>query len=318
MRDAHGPVEGPDPDAGLVLAVLAGTYLVELETQRVECSLAGRLRRGPRDRVVTGDRVTVERLGDGSARIVERRPRRTRLVRRTSHGRGIQVLAANLDRVALAFSAADPDPDPSMLDRLLVLAELSDLEALVVVNKMDLVDATSDALEPFEPVRRAGYPILPTSVRSGRGLEELRSDLTGSVTVLAGPSGTGKSSLLNALLPRAGLRVGQVSERTGRGRHTTVAARLFSLPGGGYLGDTPGLQYAGLPPVAPAALARAFPELRALSGDCRFSDCRHRAEPECAVRRAVDAGRLPDSRYRSYLALLDEVEEGGAAGRGGA
>lgn len=304
------------PAGDRVLGVIAGTYVVEHDEERLECVLAGRLRRGPRDRVVAGDRVVVERLEDGSARIVERLPRRSRLVRRASHGRGLQVLAANLDRVAVVFAAARPDPDIGMLDRLLVLAELSGLEAVVVVNKMDLAPelAPADPLAPFEAVRRAGYSIRPTSARTGEGLSELAGVMAGSVTVLAGPSGTGKSSLLNALVPEIELLVGTVSERTGRGRHTTVAARLYPAPGGGYVGDTPGLQYAGLPDVSAASLSRAFPELRPLLGECRFRDCLHRGEPGCAVRPAV-GDRVPDTRYRSYMALLGELEEQTLPGR---
>jgi len=306
------------PTGDRVLGVIAGTYLVEHGAERLECVLAGRLRQGPRDRVVAGDRVLVERLEDGSARIVERLPRRSRLARHPSHGRGIQVIAANLDRVAVVFAAARPDPDTNLLDRLLVLAELSDLEALVVVNKMDLAPEAvpGDPLAPFEPARGAGYEIRPASVRTGAGLRELAAAIAGRVTVLAGPSGTGKSSLLNALVPEVELRVGSVSERTGRGRHTTVAAHLYPAPGGSYLGDTPGLQYAGLPDVPAPALSHAFPELRPLLHECRFGDCLHRSEPGCAVRRAVDRGQVVDSRYRSYLTLLAELEERAAAGRG--
>jgi ribosome biogenesis GTPase len=309
--------DGVEP--GRVLAILASTYVVERDGEPVECVLAGRLRRGPRDRVVTGDRVMIERLEDGSARIVKRLPRRSRLARRPSHGRGLQVIAANIDLVAIVFAAARPEPDPAMLDRLLVLAELSDLPALVVVNKMDLADETGrpDPLAPFEAARRAGYRLLPTSARTGSGLDDLRQTVSGAITVLAGPSGTGKSSLLNALLPEAELRVASVSQRTGRGRHTTVAARLFPMPGGGYLGDTPGLQYAGLPDVSPAELGRAFPELRKLAGQCRFADCLHRAEPDCAVRQAVEDDHLSRSRYRSYLTLLEEVEARTVTGREG-
>lgn len=308
------------PSGDRVLGVIAGTYLVEHGDERLECVLAGRLRQGPRDRVVAGDRVLVERLEDGAARIVERLPRHTRLVRRPSHGRGVQVLAANLDRVAVVFAATAPEPDASMLDRLLVLAELSGLQALVVVNKMDLAPeiAPADPLAPFEPVRRAGYAVRPASARTGEGTRELADAIAGSVTVLAGPSGTGKSSLLNTLVPEVELRVGAVSERTGRGRHTTVAARLYPAPGGGYLGDTPGLQYAGLPDVPTTALSRAFPELRPLLDGCQFRDCLHRGEPGCAVRGAVETGRVSGGRYRSYLALLSELEErpGPGGGRG--
>ena len=311
---------GPDGPSGRVLSVVAGSYIVEDDDGSLqECVLAGRLRQGPKDRVVAGDRVAVERPAEGGARIIERLPRRSRLVRRAGGGRGMQVIAANLDRLAAVFAVARPHPDLSMLDRLLVLAELSGLAALVVANKMDLADRAADPgdpLAPFQAVRRAGYPVVATSVRTGAGLEELAGELAGRVTVLAGPSGTGKSSLLNALVPDAGRRVAEVSERTGRGRHTTVNATLVPLEGGGYLGDTPGLQVAGLPDPPPEAVARAFPELRDPAGSCRFSDCRHRREPDCAVLEAVETGEVPRSRYESYLRLLREAEEGAVPGGG--
>lgn len=323
------PPTPPDPPAvsaaptssGRVLRVVAGTYLVEIsaeESGTIECVLAGRLRQGPVDRVVAGDRVVVERPGHGGARIIEREPRRSTLARRAGGGRGVQVIAANLDGVAAVLAVARPAPDLSMLDRLLALAELSGLAGLVVANKIDLAGRAgadeTELLEPFEPVRRAGYPVIPTSALSGAGLADLAEATAGRVTVLAGPSGTGKSSLLNALVPEADRRVGEVSERTGRGRHTTVSASLVPLGGGAYLGDTPGLQFAGLPDPAPEAVARAFPELRALEGQCRFANCRHRREPGCAVRDAVEAEEMNRGRYESYLRLLREAEEAASPG----
>ncbi|HKK07466.1 MAG TPA: ribosome small subunit-dependent GTPase A [Gemmatimonadota bacterium] len=320
MSDAATPA-APATWAGRVLGVVAGTYIVEREEGApVECVLAGRLKQGPVDRVVTGDRVTAELLEDGSARIIERLPRRSRLARRAGGGRGLQVIAANLDGVAAVFAAARPEPDLAMLDRLLVLAELSGLAAFIVVNKMDLagdVAGPDDPLAPFRAARDAGYPLFPTSARTGRGLDALAGTLSGRVTVMAGPSGTGKSSLLNALVPEAARRVGAVSERTGRGRHTTVNATLVPLGGGGYLGDTPGLQVAGLPDPDPSEIGDAFPELVAVAEGCRFADCRHRSEPECAVRRAVERGDVARSRYDAYLGLLREAEEAAVPGRRG-
>lgn len=268
--------------------------------------------------VSVGDRVRVERLQDGSCRIRELLPRDSALTRRGVARRREQVIAANVDQVAAVAAVASPEPDFVMLDRLLVLAELNDLAAFIVLNKWDLLDGSADdaactdagRLPPdFVPYRKAGYDVLPTSAARGIGLEELRSRLSDRTTVLAGQSGTGKSSLVNALMPGLQLRVGRVGERSGRGRHTTVAASLFPFAGGGYVADTPGLQVLALWEVDPADLAHAFPELRELAPGCRFTDCRHRQEPACAVREAVEAGELSERRHLSYLALLEEAEE---------
>lgn len=267
--------------------------------------------------MAVGDRVRVERLEDGSCRIQELLSRDSALTRRGVARRREQVIAANVDQVAAVAAVASPDPDFVMLDRLLVLAELNGLGAFVVLNKWDLRDAEVD--EPagtelpgaFAPYGKAGYDVLPTSAKEGVGLEELRSRLSDRTTVLAGQSGTGKSSLVNALMPGLNLRVGEVGERSGRGRHTTVAASLIPFAGGGYVADTPGLQVLALWEIEPADLAHAFPELRERAEGCRFADCRHRQEPACAVREAVEDGELSERRYRSYMALLEEAEEAG-------
>lgn len=293
---------------GRVLRIIGGTYEVDLDDRVVECVLAGRLKQEGKDRVTVGDRVEVELLEDETARLVGVEPRRSKLARRSVSGRREQLIAANVDQLAAVFSATRPEPDLRTLDRLLVLAELNDLDACVVVNKTDLVE-DGRVPEVFAAYPPAGYDVLATSVPAGRGLEALEERLTGRTSVFVGPSGAGKTTLLNRLVPGLDRRVGEVSERAGRGRHTTVNASLIPLPEAGYVADTPGLQYLELWDVGPAELALAFPEFRGPLDACRFTDCRHRDEPGCAVQDAVERGEVAESRYRSYLALLEKAEE---------
>lgn len=297
----------PDHLTGRVLQFTAGVYQVHTSTGIFECSLRGRAKKEAGEPVAVGDLVTVERLEDGSGRIEEVLPRTSRLSRHSMARRREQVLAANVDQVAIVFSAARPDPDVRLLDRLLTVAELHLLPVLIVINKMDLA---TDGRIPAEidAYRSLGYPVLATCVKSGDGLDELRERLSDRVTVFTGPSGVGKTSILNTILPELDLRVGVVGERSGRGRHTTSAGLLIPLPDGGYIADTPGIQHFEPVGVDPADLAHAFRELRPVLGACRFADCRHRAEPGCAVQDAVADGSVSEGRYASYLELLEAAE----------
>ncbi len=298
---------------GRVLRIAGGSYQVELDDDVdgeaggdvVPCVLAGRLKQEGEARVAVGDRVRVERLDDGPDRIAEILPRRSKLARRAAESESEQIIAVNLDQVAAVFSVDRPEPDLAMLDRMLVLAELNGLAAFVVANKTDL--GPPDA---FDLYGDAGYDVLPTSAEEETGLEALRRRLEDRVSVFAGPSGAGKSSLLNAVLPGLERRVGEVSGAGGgRGRHTTVNATLLPLPDGGYVADTPGLQYLTLWRMPPDEMAAAFPEFRPMLGACRFNDCRHLQEPGCAIRDALERGEVSERRYRSYAALLEEAEE---------
>lgn len=295
-----------------MLEIVAGVYRVETGGETLECSLRGRVKhRGSATNVAVGDRVRVERLADHSSRIREVLPRSSTLSRLGVARRREQVIAANVDQLAAVVAIARPEPDFSMLDRLLVLAELNRLAAIVLLNKADLLADGHDELPSgFDPYVAAGYSILLTSAKTGRGLSELQDRLTDRATVLTGPSGAGKSSLVNALVPGLDLRIGAVGERKGRGRHTTVSASLHPFPAGGYLVDTPGLQYLALWEADPAQLSAAFPEIAEAAAGCRFADCRHVAEPDCAVRDAMPTGAVSHRRYESYLALLEEAEGG--------
>lgn len=298
---------------GTVRKAAGGVYEVELETgEVVEAVLRGRLKLEERtgDRVVAGDRVEVARHGDGSATIEAVAPRKSELARRApGHGaRRAKVIVANVDQVVIVFAAAHPEPRLRMLDRFLVLAEANRLEPVVVVNKVDLVGLEA-ARARFGLYERAGYTLLWTSVVEGLGLEALRERLCGRTSVLTGPSGVGKSSLLNAIEPGLRLRTGEVSEVVGKGRHTTVTAELIPLGCGGYVADTPGLREVGLWGVPAEELDLYFPEFEPYLGSCRFGgSCTHVHEPGCAVKEAVEAGEIPAERYESYRLLRTEEE----------
>ena len=262
-------------------------------------------------KLTVGDDVQLERESSADHwAIAEILPRRSQLARRTpGGGQGERVVAANVDQVVVMFAAAKPEPHPRMLDRFLVIAEGNDLPARIIINKIDLV-GESAAHARFDPYERAGYPVHYTAVKSGTGLEAARAMLAGRRSVLTGPSGVGKSSLLNALFPGANLRVGAISESVNKGQHTTVGALMLPLPGteGGYVIDTPGLREVGMWALSAEQLDRCFPEIRAVRDQCRFADCSHIVEPDCAVRAAVRDGAITAERYDSYLKLLEELQ----------
>ena len=293
---------------GTVRRTVGGVYEVELESGAViEATIRGRLKLQQRtgDRVVAGDRVEVEQHADGSATIEAVEERQSELARRAP-GQGAhraKVIVANIDQVVVVFAAAHPEPRLRLLDRFLVLAESNELPAVVVVNKVDLADS-DEVRERFALYEAAGYPVHFVSAEAGIGLEALHDRLCGRTSVLTGPSGVGKSSLLNAIEPSLELRTGEVSEAVQKGRHTTVSAELLPLRCGGYVADTPGLRELGLWGIPSEELDHYFPEFRPYLGECRFGyACSHTHEPGCAVKEAVEAGEVPGERYESYLAL---------------
>jgi ribosome biogenesis GTPase len=263
-------------------------------------------------KLTIGDRVRLDTESDGAASaIAEILPRRSRLARRApGGGQGERIVAANVDQVVIVFAAANPEPHPRMLDRFLVIAEANDLSARIVINKVELVGGATVAAERWRDYERAGYPVHYTSVKQREGLEPLHDALAGVVSVLTGPSGVGKSSLLNAMFAGLNLRIGEISESVNKGRHTTVGGYLHPLTGpeGGYVADTPGLREVGMWALSPTELDQCFPELRPFLDGCRFADCRHSVEPGCAVREAVQRGDVSVARYESFIKLRDELE----------
>ncbi len=299
---------------GIVIEGTGGVWQVRShDGEQYAAALAGRLKQEERDfvKLAPGDHVTVEPEERGQGwRITAIAPRRTVLARREPGGRyGERVLAANVDQACVVFAVANPEPHVRMIDRFLVVCEANDLEAHVVFNKVDLAsdDAAVDQLAA--PYERAGYPVHRTSVKRGIGLDELRSVLHGKVTAVTGPSGVGKSSLLNTLHPGIALRTAEISQSVNKGRHTTVGSKLIPLPDGddGYLVDTPGLREIAMWGLPSESLDQCFPEFKPYLGECRFQDCRHEVEPACVVRAAVDDGRIDRGRYESYIKLLGEL-----------
>ena len=288
------------------MRLYAEVATVQLPDGQVEGTLRGRLFRD--DPPAVGDFVTVERRG-GTYFITSILPRRSVLARRAA-GKTVrrQVLIANIDCVMVAFAAAQPPPVLSMLDRFLVVAEVNNLQAHIVVNKMDLADKEETHVL-FSPYEKAGYVVHFTSVQTREGIEELRSALVDVASVFVEPSGVGKSSLLNTLYPGLDLRVGEISAAQGTGRHTTVGGLLVNLPGGGSVADTAGLREVGMWLIPPQELPDCFPEMRPYLDGCQFNDCAHTGEPGCRVLEAVESGEIDPQRYNSYLQLRAEAVE---------
>ena len=309
---------------GRVIKALSGFFTVDGEKGQIVAQVPGRLKKERKDTdiVAVGDWVAVSVNEDGTGTIEEVAERESVLsrtrpgahdTRRLSADRE-QVLVANPDQVVFVFSVKKPRPSLRKLDRFLVVAEMNDLPVIINVNKIDLLDSAGktphdNAEEMFRIYEDLGYRIIYTSAQTGEGVEELAEALKDKISVLTGSSGVGKSSLLNTIQPGLGLRVSEVSEATEKGLHTTRHAEMFPLDVGGYVVDTPGIRGLALFDIEPAELDAYFREIAPLVEQCRFSDCSHRHEPGCAVRVAVEDGRISEERYDSYLRLREEHEQ---------
>jgi len=256
------------------------------------------------DLVAVGDYVSVLRT-EGNNGVIEAVEERKSMISRMAprpQGEYQQILIANPDQVVLVFSCARPEPRFGMLDRFLVIAEKQQVPAVIVANKVDLI-SINEAQNMFQVYTGLGYSCIFTSTRNGLGIGKLKDQLANKISLLTGPSGVGKTSLLNMIQPELGLAVRSVSETTTKGRHTTVVRELFPLVGGGFVADTPGLKALGLWDIEAEELDGYFRELRKLVEHCQFNDCTHVSEPGCAVRLAVQSGEVDSRRYQSYLKM---------------
>ncbi len=291
---------------GLVIRSQSGFLTVETEAGEYVCRLRGRLKQGTADGdlVAIGDRVDITPFEDGTGTIDRVHPRSHAFSRvRTGIKRDFrQIILANPDQIVIVFACAEPEPHLRMLDRFLVIAEKQSIPPVIVANKVDLV-GLEKAQSLFVMYEDLGYEVLYTSAETGLGLESLKAVLQDRISALSGPSGVGKSSLLNAIQPDLGLKVRAVSESTSKGRHTTQVRALFPLDFGGYVADTPGIRSLALWDTEPEELDAYFIEMRDLVSACQFSDCTHSHEPGCAVRQAVEAGQVHPERYASYLRM---------------
>jgi ribosome biogenesis GTPase len=292
--------------SGIVVKSQSGFFAVDTETKQYTARLRGRFKQGRKegDIIAVGDQVKISIQEDGTAMIEEIAERESKFSRMAPTARGIyeQIIIANPDQVLLTFACTEPEPNMRMLDRFLIIVEEQQIPSVIVVNKTDLL-GTSKAKKLFGHYPKLGYKVIYTSASKKRGINKLRNLLKGKVSVLVGPSGVGKSSLLNAVQDNLGILVKEISKSNKKGKHTTVVREMHPLDGGGYVADTPGLKALALWDIEPEELDGYFPELRELVPRCKYSSCKHMQEPGCAVIEAVEHGEVHPERYESYLKL---------------
>ena len=298
---------------GVVISATGSWYEVATEHGTLNCRIRGRLRlKGVRSTnpVVVGDRVVVEPDGDSSV-IVEIIPRRNYVIRRASNlSKESHIIAANVDRALLIVTLHSPATPKEFVDRFLVTCEAYKVPVTIVLGKADTLvgDAAADAEEFYAIYADAGYEVLRLSSVTGEGVDEIHAMLSGHVTLVAGNSGVGKSTLIGSIDPTLDIRTGAISESHHKGKHTTTFSTMYPIEGG-YIIDTPGIKGFGLIDIDGKELCRYFPEMMRLAPDCRFYNCTHTHEPGCAVQEAVKEGTVAWSRYESYLKILDEDDK---------
>ncbi len=283
---------------GIIVKAVGGFYDVRADDNKIyRCKARGRFRKDSSNLFV-GDRVRFTPMGDDEGVVEKIMPRKNRLIRPP---------IVNVDMVIIFFSLKDPILNFSLLDRILVLAESNYLEALICLNKVDLVE--DEDIPACRIYRSAGYQVILTSALTGQGVEEVKGSLKDKISVFTGPSGSGKSTFLNRIQTRLKLKVGDISAKTRRGKQTTRQVELLPFDFGGLVADSPGFSQLDLKDIGSDELPFLFPEISRLSAGCKFSGCSHEHEPSCAVKEALNRGEISQSRYKNYLTLLNELRE---------
>lgn len=306
--------ENPALILGTVVKNTGSSYVVKTqEGNEYPCKVKGNFRiKGIRttNPVAVGDRVKISHASDDAYYIKEIEPRKNYIIRRASNlSKESHILAANIDRAILVASIFNPETPTTFIDRFLATAEAYSIPASIIINKTDLwTDEVSQyASEIKEMYEEIGYSVIFTSTVTGQGIPELKELTRQHISLLAGNSGVGKSSLINALVPGLNLRTGIVSDLHHTGTHTTTFSEMISLPYGGEIIDIPGVKGFGMIEFSPAEVGHYFPEIFNISSGCRYGDCRHLGEPGCAVEEAVEKGKISPTRFASYLSIMEEV-----------
>ena len=305
---------GEEALCGVVLRATGSLYEVLLGERTVSCRIRGRLRlKGVRSTnpVVVGDIVRCERDETGETVIADVEPRRNYIIRRASNlSKESHIIAANLDQALLVATLFSPETAPEFIDRFLITCEAYKVPVTILLAKADLARTAPEAMAAFhDTYERAGYRVIDVSATEGEGVDTVRDLLRGRTTLLSGNSGVGKSTLVAAVERTAEVRTAEISRSHHKGRHTTTFSTMYPLSEGGYIIDTPGIKGFGLIDIDDAELAHYFPEMMRWLPECRYYNCSHTHEPDCAVIEAVERGDIALSRYESYLKILDEDDK---------
>lgn len=283
---------------GLIVKALAGFYYVESSTGRIQCRARGIFKKKGINPLV-GDKALYSMVGNQEGVLEQILPRRNELTRPP---------IANIDQALLVFSSSEPSWSPRLLDRMLVQAERSRLDSVIVITKIDQVQDLSPLMDDVEAYKNMGYPVLLVSTVNGVGIDQVKQALEGRISVFSGQSGVGKSTLINEIIPGIELKMGEVSHKLGRGKHTTRHVELLALEPKGYIADTPGFSQLDFTDLEPEQLSRFFREIREVSKDCYYRGCLHTEEEGCAVRIAAKEGLILKQRYDHYLEFLAELK----------
>jgi len=303
---------------GLVIKTTGSWHFVEVDNKIVKCKIKGNLRQKDiktTNPIAVGDMVEISFYSENEAWIMNIFPRKNYIIRRASNlSKEAQIIASNIDQAILIVTIKMPETLPEFIDRFLVTAESYFIPAILVFNKYDLVENNKEDMEKLKYMmniyEKIGYKCIETSAVTGKNIDKLKEILKDKITLVSGNSGVGKSTLLNKINPEWNLKTGEISMVHEKGRHTTTYPQMLKLPDGGYVIDTPGIKSFGLIDIKPEEIGLRFPEIFKLSKDCKYNNCMHLNEPDCAVLKALEEGNIEFSRYRSYVNMvLDENEK---------